>query len=166
MGLFQDEQGPYTSSASREDRRTSQELEGRRPEDPDGRQPKNWRSCPLRGTFLTQAGSSHCWRSTTDVLDFAYRMLEIAHEFYFFKLSLPRLRAGGRGVSGKLYDEHAAGIFDGLQGLGFRNISVRNIPTPFESMNVQILIRESCDVQHLSHVRNELSMCRWSLTVN
>ena len=43
-----------------------------------GRQPKDWLSGTLRGTFLTLTGSSRSWRSSTDVLDFAYCMSEIA----------------------------------------------------------------------------------------
>merc|ERR1712137_101437 len=44
---------------------------------------------------------------------------------------------------GPLNIAFAAGKFDGLMGLGFKNISQYNIPTPFESMIDQKLIDES-----------------------
>ena len=69
-----------------------------------GRQPEDWFSGTLRGTFLTQAGSSSCRRSTTDVLDFAYCMLEVASGFYFLNSCLPRLCSGDRVGCGKLHD--------------------------------------------------------------
>ena len=100
-GLCQDEQGPPLRTGE-----PTQEPEGRRPQElwapsqePGGHQPKDWLSGTLSSTFLTPAGSSRSWRSTTDVLDFAHYMLEIAPGFCF-----PRFRAGGRGGCGKLYD--------------------------------------------------------------
>ena len=54
-----------------------------------GRQPKDWLSGTLRGTFLTLTGSSRSWRSSTDVLDFAYCKSEIAPGgiFVFYRSS-------------------------------------------------------------------------------
>jgi hypothetical protein len=43
---------------------------------------------------------------------------------------------------GPLNIAYAAGKFDGLLGLGFKSISLYNIPTPFESMVAQKLIDE------------------------
>ena len=65
--LCQDEQSPMQKTGEP----PPENLKGADPKN-SGRQPEDWFSGTLRITFLTQAGSSSCRRSTTDVLDFAY----------------------------------------------------------------------------------------------
>ena len=82
-GVCQDEQ-----SSPKKTGEPPENLKGADPRN-GGRQSKDWLSGPLRGTFLTLTGSSRSWRSTTDVLDFAHCMSEIAPGgiFVFYRSS-------------------------------------------------------------------------------
>ena len=95
VGLCQDEHDPTSSDSRLRDREEPlpQGTDGHRPKErwapsleADGRQPKDWLSGTLRGICLTQAGTSCCRRSTSDMLDFAYCMLGGSMVFFKFVL--------------------------------------------------------------------------------
>ena len=72
--LSQDERGPYPGMGNPP--LSPNGVLGTAPKN-GGRQPEDWLSGSLRGIFLTQAGSSRSWRSFSDVLVFAFSVLEV-----------------------------------------------------------------------------------------
>ena len=81
-GLCQDEQ--VSPQRTGEPPPSPKNLKGADPRN-GGRQPKNWLSGPLRGTFLTPAGSSRSWKSTTGLLD---NLKSVGDDFLLFSVSV------------------------------------------------------------------------------
>ena len=90
--LCQRERGPYPSMEN-----PTNTVMGAVPKN-GGSQPKDWLSGSLRATFLTQASSSRSWTSSSDVLEFAYCVLEVDGTFLTCETRL--LYMSGRRVFG------------------------------------------------------------------
>ena len=168
MTLCQDEQAPYPSDASRENRGTLPENlkgadpsnSGHRPQNRTGANPRTGFQVPYAVHFLTQTGSSRSWRSTTDVLDFAYCVFEIAPGFYL--LSSPFLGCVLEVVV-VLASCTTDTLLEFLMVFGFLGSGTSRSTTP-RRLSSQLMFRASSEGH--ATFSNELSMCRWGLTVS